>query len=121
MPRTSCHIDLPRTAGDVPKPWLQNVLGPKRFGESSGNRRAGREQRLTVRWEDYMHKRLLVAGISAIAMALSSTAMAQDLMFPKGEGAFSWDALEEFAASHTGMEGQRLTIWGPWREGGDQE
>jgi alpha-glucoside transport system substrate-binding protein len=68
-----------------------------------------------------MHKRLLVAGISAIAMALSSTAMSQDLMFPKGEGAFSWDALEEFAASHTGMEGQRLTVWGPWREGGDQE
>jgi alpha-glucoside transport system substrate-binding protein len=68
-----------------------------------------------------MHHRLLVAGVSAIALALSSSAMAQELMFPKGEGAFSWDALEEFASSHTGLEGQRLTIWGPWREGGDQE
>jgi alpha-glucoside transport system substrate-binding protein len=68
-----------------------------------------------------MHHRLLVAGVSAIALALSSSAMAQELMFPKGEGAFSWEALEEFASSHTGLEGQRLTIWGPWREGGDQE
>jgi alpha-glucoside transport system substrate-binding protein len=68
-----------------------------------------------------MHHRLLVAGVSAIALALSSSAMAQELMFPKGEGAFSWDALDEFAQSHSGLEGERLTIWGPWREGGDQE
>ena len=67
-----------------------------------------------------MHKNLL-AGVSAFAIALTTAAGAQEFMFPKGEGAFSWDALQEFADSHTGLEGQTLTIWGPWREGGDQE
>jgi alpha-glucoside transport system substrate-binding protein len=67
-----------------------------------------------------MHK-ILVAGVSAIALIVSSGALAQELKYPKGEGAFSWDALQEFADTHTGLEGQTLTIWGPWREGGDQE
>ena len=67
-----------------------------------------------------MHKTLL-AGVSAIAIAMTSYAGAQELAFPKGEGAFSWDALEEFAAKHSGLEGQTLTIWSPWREGGDAE
>ncbi|MDP1730518.1 MAG: ABC transporter substrate-binding protein [Devosia sp.] len=67
-----------------------------------------------------MHKYLL-AGVSVIAIALASGANAQDFKFPKGEGAFSWDALQTFADSHKGLEGQKLTIWGPWREGGDQE
>ena len=69
-----------------------------------------------------MHKSLL-AGVSAIAIILGgvSAGSAQDFKFPKGEGAFSWAALEEFAAAHTDLAGQKLTIWGPWREGGDQE
>ncbi len=67
-----------------------------------------------------MHKYLL-AGVSAVALVISAGANAQDLKFPKGEGAFSWDALQEFADTHTGLEGEKLTIWGPWREGGDQE
>jgi alpha-glucoside transport system substrate-binding protein len=66
-------------------------------------------------------KLAMLAGVSAIAIALTSAAGAQELKYPKGEGAFSWDALEEFAASHTGLEGQTVTVWGPWREGGDQE
>lgn len=69
-----------------------------------------------------MHKYLL-AGASAAAIVLGtlSGVSAQELKFPKGEGAFSWGALEEFAAAHKGMEGNKLTIWGPWREGGDKE
>ncbi|WP_029041724.1 ABC transporter substrate-binding protein [Cucumibacter marinus] len=68
-------------------------------------------------------RKLMMAGISAsiLTAVAASGASAQDLIFPKGEGAFSWDALEEFAAAHQGMEGQSLSIWGPWREGGDQE
>ena len=66
-----------------------------------------------------MH-RLLVAGVSAIAL-FASGVTAQELIYPKGEGAFSWAALEEFAAAHGDLQGQTLTIWGPWREGGDQE
>lgn len=67
-----------------------------------------------------MHKTFL-AGVSAIALAVTSSAYAQDLKYPKGEGAFSWDALQQFADSHKGLEGQKVTVWGPWREGGDQE
>lgn len=69
-----------------------------------------------------MHKSLL-AGISAVALILGGAtgAMAQDLKYPKGEGAFSWDALQQFADAHQDLKGQKLTIWGPWREGGDQE
>ena len=67
-----------------------------------------------------MHKYLL-AGVSAVALVVSAGAYAQELKYPKGEGAFSWDALQEFADSHKGLEGQKVTVWGPWREGGDQE
>lgn len=69
-----------------------------------------------------MHKYLL-AGVSAAAIVLGAVSgvAAQEFKFPKGEGAFSWKALEDFAAAHKGLEGQKLTIWGPWREGGDQE
>lgn len=67
-----------------------------------------------------MHKYLL-AGISAVAIAVASGANAQELSFPKGEGDFSWDSLSAFAAAHQGLDGQKLSIWGPWREGGDQE
>jgi len=62
-----------------------------------------------------MHKSLL-AGVSAAAILLSSGAMAQELMFPKGEGAFSWDSLQQFADAHKGLEGQTLTFWTPWRD-----
>lgn len=62
-----------------------------------------------------MHKTLL-AGVSAIAITLTSGVSAQELMFPKGEGDFSWDTLEEFAAAHTDLQGQTLTLWSPWRD-----
>ena len=69
-----------------------------------------------------MHK-LLLAGVSAIALSFGvmASAGAVDLKYPKGEGKFSWDALKTFAEAHKDLAGQKLTIWGPWREGGDQE
>ena len=66
-----------------------------------------------------MHK-FLLAGVSVIALSLSAV-QAQELKYPKGEGAFSWDALQTFADAHKDLSGQKLTVWGPWREGGDQE
>lgn len=66
-------------------------------------------------------KKKLLAGISAVTLVLTASAFAQELKYPKGEGAFSWDALQEFADSHGDLSGQTLTVWGPWREGGDQE
>jgi len=57
--------------------------------------------------------------VSAAALALSAGgALAQDLKFPVGEGAFNWDSFAAFDAAHN-LEGQSLTIFGPWR-GEDQ-
>lgn len=68
-----------------------------------------------------MRMKFLIAGLLAGATLGAMAAQAQELKFPKGEGAFSWDALQQFADSHKDLAGQKLTIWGPWREGGDQE
>lgn len=53
------------------------------------------------------------------AALLASTAMAQDLKFPIGEGDFSWDSYTSFAEK-TDLSGQQLTIFGPWL-GAEQE
>jgi alpha-glucoside transport system substrate-binding protein len=67
-----------------------------------------------------MHKTLL-AGASAIILAFAASgALAQDLQFPKGEGAFNWKSLEDFKAAHAGLEGQEITIWHAWAEPGDK-
>ncbi len=68
-----------------------------------------------------MHKYLL-AGVSALALVLGavSSASAVDLLFPKGQGDLNWDSLQKFADSHKGLDGQKLTIWGPWYPDGDK-
>lgn len=62
----------------------------------------------------------IIAG--AIALALSTTSALADshanLKFAPGEGAFSWDSFEAFKAANN-LEGQELSIFGPWR-GDDQ-
>lgn len=64
----------------------------------------------------------VMATAMLLGVSLATTNVgAAELMFPKGEGAFSWGALEEFAAAHADLSGQTLSVWGPWREGGDQE
>lgn len=57
--------------------------------------------------------------VSAAVLALGAQgALAQDLKFPIGEGAFNWDSYKAFDEA-TNLEGQTLTIFGPWR-GEDQ-
>jgi alpha-glucoside transport system substrate-binding protein len=56
---------------------------------------------------------------SAAALALfSGAAVAQDLKFPVGEGAFNWDSYTAFDEAYN-LEGQSITMFGPWR-GEDQ-
>jgi len=53
--------------------------------------------------------------VSAGALALMATgAVAQDLKFPVGEGAFNWDSYTAFDAAYD-LTGETLTIFGPWR------
>ena len=60
----------------------------------------------------------LLAGAAGLAL-FAGSASAQDLIFPKGEGAFNWDSLEAFAAEHD-YSGEQITITGPWT-GRDKE
>lgn len=53
--------------------------------------------------------------VSAAALAFfAGSAFAQDLKFPVGEGVFNWDSYTAFDAANN-LEGQSLTIFGPWR------
>jgi len=54
----------------------------------------------------------VAAAVAAGCMAMSS-AQAQDLKFPVGEGDFNWDSYNAFAEKHD-LAGQSLTILGPW-------
>ena len=67
-------------------------------------------------------QRHLVAGISAIALAMAGvpSTQAQELLFPKGEGNFNWQSLDDFAAAHSDLEGQELRIWNAWYPEGDR-
>ena len=59
-----------------------------------------------------MHRPITASLRAGAAIAaLAAPAAAQDLIFPIGEGAFSWDAYEEFAAEHD-FSGETLTIAG---------
>ena len=60
----------------------------------------------------------LFAG-AAIGALAAGGAMAQDLMFPVGEGEFNWDSYNAFADSHD-LAGEQVTVFGPWL-GPDQE
>jgi len=62
-------------------------------------------------------KRTLAASAAALAL-LAGSAQAQDLVFPVGEGAFNWDSYKAYDDA-TNLDGQPLTIFGPWR-GEDQ-
>ncbi len=63
-----------------------------------------------------MNRRYL-AGAAALTL-LVGPVHAQDLRFPPGEGDFNWASYEEFDAAFD-LEGQTLSIFGPWR-GDDQ-
>ena len=67
-----------------------------------------------------MKFKYVLAGLLAAASLSAMSAQAAELMFPKGEGAFTWKSLDEFKASHTGLEGKNLSIWDAWSEPGDK-
>ena len=62
-------------------------------------------------------KKTMLASAAALAL-MSTAAFAQDLVFPVGEGAFTWDSFTAFDEAHN-LEGETLTVFGPWR-GDDQ-
>lgn len=63
-----------------------------------------------------MNTRYLL-GAASLAL-LTGPAIAQELKFPVGEGAFNWDSYKAFDEA-TNLDGQTLKMFGPWR-GEDQ-
>ncbi len=62
--------------------------------------------------------RKILAGATALAL-IAGAASAADLKFKPGEDSrFHWDSYTQFASTHK-LDGQELTIFGPWR-GEDQ-
>lgn len=60
-----------------------------------------------------MHKTLFAAS-SALALITTSAVADGHLLFTPGEGAFSWDSLDAFAAGQPDLSGQTVTIAGLW-------
>ena len=58
-----------------------------------------------------------LAGAAALAL-FAGGAVAQDLKFPVGEGAFNWDSYKAYDEA-TNLDGQTIKMFGPWR-GEDQ-
>lgn len=56
----------------------------------------------------------LFAGSAVIALIAGSAAMAADLVFTPGEGPFSWDSYNAWAADAPDLSGQSVTVSGPW-------
>ena len=67
-----------------------------------------------------MKFRHLLLATTASAMLFAGSAYAAD-MFPVGKDArFTWKSLDDFKAGHTGLTGQKLTIWDAWNDEGDK-
>jgi hypothetical protein len=90
------------------------ILRPCRALFGRHGRQAARKRRAADR-EDYMNT--FAAG-AAVWRLSAGMAPAQDLKFPVGEGAFNWDSYKAYDEA-TNLDGQTLTIFGPWR-GEDQ-
>ena len=63
-----------------------------------------------------MKFRFATAAAMAVLIASAGTAGAQNLKFAPGEDArFNWQSYEDFRTAHGDLNGQTLTIFGPWR------
>ncbi|MBS8271520.1 alpha-glucoside ABC transporter substrate-binding protein, partial [Halomonas litopenaei] len=56
----------------------------------------------------------LYASVAAVALTASAATAAGHLAFTPGEGDFSWDAYNEWAANAPDLAGQSVTVFGPW-------
>ena len=75
----------------------------------------------TNREDRIVSRKTLLMSVAALALsAASATTHAQELLFAPGEeDRFTWASFEAFSSEYD-LDGQSLTIFGPWR-GEDQE
>ncbi len=56
----------------------------------------------------------LYASVAAIALTAGAAQADGHLVFAPGEGDFSWDSYNEWAANAPDLSGQSVTVFGPW-------
>ena len=59
-------------------------------------------------------KTKLYAGVAAAALLAGPALADGHLVFAPGEGDFSWDAYNDYAANAPDLSGQTVTVFGPW-------
>jgi len=59
-------------------------------------------------------KKSLYTGVAALALTAGMAHADGHLMFPAGEGPFSWDEYNAWAENAPDLSGQTVTIFGPW-------
>ncbi len=59
-------------------------------------------------------KTKLYAGVAAAALLAGPALADGHLVFAPGEGDFSWDSYNEYAANAPDLSGQSVTVFGPW-------
>jgi len=59
-------------------------------------------------------KKTLYAGVALSALTASAALADGHLAFAPGEGPFSWDSYDEWAANAPDLSGQTITVFGPW-------
>ncbi|MEM6729189.1 MAG: hypothetical protein AAF618_11875 [Pseudomonadota bacterium] len=59
-------------------------------------------------------KHLLHAGTALVALTAGMAHAGGHLTFAPGEGPFSWDSYDAWAADAPDLSGQTVTIAGPW-------
>ncbi|MFV0301519.1 MAG: ABC transporter substrate-binding protein [Paracoccus sp. (in: a-proteobacteria)] len=64
-------------------------------------------------------KKILMTSAAAMALTIAA-AHAQMVIEPGSDDRINWQSLDDFKAAHPGLEGQQVTILGPWL-GPDQE
>ena len=59
-------------------------------------------------------KTKLYASVAAVALSASAATAGGHLAFTPGEGDFSWDSYNAWAATAPDLSGQDVTVFGPW-------
>ncbi|MFA3920121.1 ABC transporter substrate-binding protein [Ruegeria hyattellae] len=59
-------------------------------------------------------KHALYAGAATFALMAGAAQAEGELIYPPGEGPFSWDSYNAWAESAPDLTGQTVTVYGPW-------
>ena len=110
----------PETSSEIPQISGPNTGGLKGgvvdYAQEGSVSKSGISGKENIVKKTKMEKRFGLIGTSLVAISALIGGVAHadgHLLFPIGEGEFSWDSYHAFAKEHD-YSGQQLTIFGPW-------